>query len=80
MGFEPLKAFIRSIQDVWDIYWVDRITHEEAWNRMTTRGGSRISFVDWSTIVVAENTRSMIFAFDQDFYREGLNVIPASGL
>jgi predicted nucleic acid-binding protein len=78
LGFEPLKASIQSIQSVWDILWVDRVTHEEVWNRIVKREGSQLSFVDWSTIVVSENTRSAIFAFDQDFQKEGLTVIPAS--
>ncbi|HZA22937.1 MAG TPA: PIN domain-containing protein [Dehalococcoidia bacterium] len=78
LGFEPLKTFIESIQGVWDVLWVDRVAHEDAWRRMVGRNGSRLSFVDWSTIVAAENTRSTIFAFDQDFHQEGLMVIPSS--
>jgi predicted nucleic acid-binding protein len=77
IGFEPLREFIQSIQGLWDIFWVDRVTHEEAWSRMVRRGGGRINFVDWSTIVVAESTRSTIFTFDSDFAQEGLTVIPA---
>jgi predicted nucleic acid-binding protein len=75
-GFEPLKTFMQPVQNVWDILWLDRVIHEEAWNRMVRREGSQLSFVDWPTIVVAENSRSAIFAFDQDFQKEGLTVIP----
>ena len=75
LGFEPLKKFVQSIQGVIDIYWIDRVAHEEAWRRMVQHGGGRISLVDWSTIVVAEQTRSIIFAFDQDFSSQGLQVI-----
>ena len=79
LGFEPLRTFIQSIAGVFKIVWVDRLTHEEAWGRMVARDGTQLSFVDWSTVVVAEKTRSMVFAFDADFLREGLSVLPASG-
>jgi len=75
LGFELLQAFVQSMQGVIDIFWVDRAAHEEAWRRMVERGGGQISLVDWSTIVVAEKTRSTIFAFDQDFSAQGLQVL-----
>ena len=77
LGFEPLLAFIQSIRGIWATIWIDRFTHEEIWDRMRTRGGARLSLVDWSVIVSSEMTRSAIFAFDSDFSQEGLTVIPA---
>lgn len=47
LGFEALREFIQSIHGLWEIYWVDRITHEEAWGRMLEQGGGGVSFVDW---------------------------------
>ena len=76
LGFEPLRAFIQSIRGVWETILIDRSTHEEIWTRMRTRDGARLSLVDWSVIVSSERTRSAIFAFDSDFYLEGLTVIP----
>ena len=70
-------AFIESIQGVWEILWIYQSTHEQIWDRMKSRGGSRLSLVDWSVVVSAEETRSTIFAFDSDFSQEGLTVIPA---
>jgi len=75
LGFEALKLFVQGIQGSIEIFWIDRLIHEEAWRRMVERGGGRISLVDWSTIVVAERTRSTIFAFDQDFASQGLQVL-----
>ena len=75
LGFDPLKSFVQSIQNVWGILWIDRLNHEEAWKRMQDREGAHLSFVDWSTVVLAENTRSAVFAFDQDFRRLGRWVI-----
>lgn len=58
LGFAPLQQFIKSIHGVWETLWIDRLTHEEIWRRMDNRGGARLSLVDWSVIVSAENTRS----------------------
>ena len=79
LGFEVLRAFIQSIQGLWETIWIDRSTHETIWDRMRAKEGVRLSLVDWSVIVSAERTRSAIFAFDSDFSLEGLEVIPAAG-
>ncbi len=77
LGFESLKAFIDSIQGVWEILWIYQSAHEQIWKRMMARGGSRLSLVDWSVVVSAEKTRSTIFTSDSDFAQEGLTVISA---
>ena len=76
LGFDYLQSFIRSIYGGWETRWIDRIAHDEIWSRMESRGGARLSLVDWSVIVTAESTRSAIFTFDSDFALEGLTVIP----
>ena len=54
LGFESLKAFIDSIQGVWEILWIYQSAHEQIWKRMMARGGSRLSLVDWSAVVSAQ--------------------------
>ncbi len=76
LGSESLRAFIESIQGIWETLWIYQSTHEQLWNRMRAQGDSRLSLVDWSVIVSAENTRSTIFTFDSDFAQKGLTVIP----
>ena len=77
MGFAALRSFLDSVHGRWDIQWITRSAHDAIWQRMSASGGSRLSFVDWSVIVMAEQTRSAIFTFDSDFASEGLTVIPA---
>ncbi len=77
LGFEPLRAFMESIHGVWETLWIGQSTHGQIWDRMKARGDGRLSLVDWSVIVMAEETRSTIFTFDSDFVREGLTVVPA---
>ena len=77
MGFAALSSFLDSVQGLWEIRWIDRRMHDAIWQRMSASGGSRLSLVDWSVIVMAEQTRAAVFTFDSDFVNEGLTVIPA---
>ena len=76
LGFAALRSFMQSIRGVWEIQWIDQTAHEAIWERMDASGG-RLNLVDWSVIVMAEQTRSAIFTFDSDFAKEGLRVVPA---
>ena len=42
---------------------------------MRLRQGTGLSFVDWTTVVLAKSHEAKVFAFDDDFVREGLEVI-----
>lgn len=77
MGFAALRSFLNSVQGLWEIQWITRAAHDAIWQRMSASGGSRLSLVDWSVIVMAEQTRASVFTFDSDFAGEGLTVIPA---
>ena len=77
MGFASLRSFLDSVQGRWEIQWINRGMHDAIWQRMSASGGSRLSLVDWSVIVMAEQTRAAVFTFDSDFAGEGLRVIPA---
>ena len=77
LGLTQLQNFFRSIHRGWETRWIDRIVHDEIWNRMENHGGSRLSLVDWSVIVTAESARAAIFTFDSDFALEGLTVLPS---
>ncbi len=77
LGFAALRSFMESIEGLWEIQWIDQTAHDAIWERMDASGG-RLNLVDWSVIVMAEQTRSDIFTFDSDFAQQGLRVIPAS--
>lgn len=76
LGFQPLKTFMESIQDFFNIHWIDRATHGEAWKLMVAREGRGLSLVDWTTVVVARKLNASVFAFDEDFIQEGIVSIP----
>ena len=76
LGFDRLRAFIESMEGVWEILWIYRNTHEQIWERMKAQDDGRLSLVDWSLIVSAESSRATIFTFDSDFADKGLKVMP----
>lgn len=76
LGLTKLEALVESIRSVVRTYWVTQSVHDEAWNMLRVRGGRQLSFVDCSTIVVAHRLKAAVFAFDEDFSREGLALIP----
>ncbi|MBI2908666.1 MAG: type II toxin-antitoxin system VapC family toxin [Chloroflexi bacterium] len=75
LGFIPFQALVDSIQPAVRIVWVDRLVHSLAWEKMVARKGNGLSLVDWTTAVVAQKYNALVFAFDEDFDREGLPVI-----
>ena len=79
LGFSHLAGFVDSVREGVSILWMDRRNTWRSWELLQQRGGGQLNFVDCSTIIMAQDTRSAVFAFDRDFVREGLNVIPASG-
>lgn len=76
LGFDTLKVFVESIQDVVQVYWVTQPVHDEAWQMMVAHNGGGLSLVDCSAIVVAKKIGALLFAFDQGFAREGVPVVP----
>jgi len=77
LGFELLNTFMESLlSGVVNVLWVDSLIHHEAWRQMVKRQGSRLSLVDWVTVVSAERLKASLFTFDQDFRQEGITVFP----
>ncbi len=76
LGFATLATFVSGMQESMNVVWIDSDMHQETWNAIASRDGRGLSFVDWSTIVVARRLDAEIFTFDSDFLREGIRVIP----
>jgi len=73
LGFPVLKEFVESIEGIFSIYWVDEKLHKEAWQLLKER--QKVSFVDCSSFLIAEETGATIFAFDPDFKTQGFKVL-----
>ncbi|HLC29842.1 MAG TPA: PIN domain-containing protein [Dehalococcoidia bacterium] len=76
LSFEILRSLVDSLSSVAEVYWIGSRVHRDAWNRMTVKAGQGLSFVDWSTVVAAEEFHASIFAFDQGLRATGAMVIP----
>ncbi|MCH8205425.1 MAG: type II toxin-antitoxin system VapC family toxin [Chloroflexi bacterium] len=75
LGFDSLDRFVDSLRDVVGVVWVDGEIHRAAWDILKSRQGRRLSLVDCTVLVLAEALNAGVFAFDDDFAREGLQVL-----
>lgn len=75
LGYDPVAAFVGAAETLFEIEWIDMDTHRESWGLMVARW-PRLSLVDATTVVVAQQLRCTVFTFDEDFRQEGLPVIP----
>ena len=75
LGFSVLNSFVDSVRETVTILWVDSLNHWGSWDAMRERQGTSLSFVDWTTVALAKSLDAKLFAFDDDFVREGLEVI-----
>ncbi len=76
LGFECLKTFIETVPHIMQILWVESSITEEALKRMLANKGQKLSFVDWTTIVVSEKLRAYAFSFNDMLSKAGLRVFP----
>jgi predicted nucleic acid-binding protein len=76
LGLATLEKFVESIKESIYILWVDERPHWQAWEILKNRLRERLSFVDCTTIVLTKALNAKVFAFDEDFSREGLSLLP----
>lgn len=75
LGYPVLESFVNSLGAVVTILWIDRENHWQAWEILSGHQGRRLSFVDCTTLVLCKSLDAKLFAFDEDFVQEGLEVI-----
>ena len=60
-----------------DIVWISEEEFKDTWKKFKKAPSNKISFVDISNKVIMDNLKvSDIFAFDSDFKRLGLRIVP----
>ncbi len=75
LAFTVLDKFTNPIRDVVTIFWVDGLNHWSAWDLLKSHDGRDLSFVDCTLVLLAKSLNAKLFAFDQDFVTEGLEVL-----
>lgn len=76
LGFPVLQEFVSSIEGLIRVIWVDEELHRRAWALLQQR--QTVSLVDCTSFLIARGEGCQVFAFDEDFAREGLAVLPGS--
>lgn len=75
-GIAPLRKFAAGILPLLEIVWIERPLHEEAMRRLLKEGTRGVSFVDLTSfLLLRADARSFVFAFDDDFGKEGFRVL-----
>lgn len=75
-GVAPLRKFAAGILPLIAIVWVEQSMHEAAMRRLLKEGTRRVSFVDLTSfLLLRADPKSAVFAFDEDFEREGFRVL-----
>lgn len=75
LGIKASELFVDSIRESLHFLWVDRQIHWQAWEMLKATGSRDLSFVDCTTILLARNLNANVFAFDEDFKQQGINLI-----
>ena len=70
LGYQALLTFGEAVLAGFRTHWVDAQLHASAWALMASRPGNALSFVDWSTVVLAKELRATVFAFDRRLMQE----------
>lgn len=76
LGFDPLRTFMEGIENIVQVFWVDRTVHNEAWKQLLASHGAGLSFVDRTTALAAGHLRAHVFTFDRGFVQQGIPVMP----
>lgn len=75
LGWRPLELFAEATRTL-DVVWIDDVWHQEAETILLSRRRRDITIVDAAGFVVMRRLDlRAAFAFDDDFTREGLEVL-----
>jgi uncharacterized protein len=73
LGVEALRAFREQLAPLLQVVWVGAELHEKGLDLLLQRARRRLSLVDAvSFVLVRERQIDEVFAFDEDFERNGL--------
>lgn len=77
-GVDAVRRFRERIEPALEVRWVDRPMYDAAMAALLTAGAKDVSLVDWTSFAMMRASACRkAFAFDDDFTRQGFEVIPA---
>ncbi len=77
VGVDAVRALYLDMLPLMEIVWIDSGLLDRAMRALLAASSRRISLTDWTSItLMQERGWSQAFAFDEDFARQGLDVLP----
>ena len=77
VGVDAARAFYLDMLPLIEIVWIDSGLLDRAMRALLAASSRRISLTDWTSItLMQERGWPQAFAFDEDFARQGLDVLP----
>jgi len=77
IGIGAVRAFYLDMLPLMEVVWVDRALLDRAMGGLLAASLRRVSLTDWTSIaLMQERGWTAAFAFDEDFARQGVDLIP----
>ncbi len=77
-GVAAARVFYRDVLPLLDVVWIDEALLHRAMAALLAASHRRISLTDWSSVtLMRERGIGRVFAFDEDFARQGFELVPA---
>lgn len=77
VGVDAVRAFYLDMLPLMEIVWIDSGLLDRAMRALLAASSRRISLTDWTSItLMQERGWPQAFAFDEDFARQGIDVLP----
>lgn len=76
VGVEGARQLVADVEPALGVVWVDASVHHAATAAMLASGRRSISLVDWTSFeIMRAHGIEAVFAFDEDFERQGFRVL-----
>ncbi len=77
VGIGAVRAFYLDMLPLMEVVWVDRALLDRAMGGLLAASLRRVSLTDWTSIaLMQERGWTTAFAFDEDFARQGVDLVP----
>ena len=79
IGIAAVRIFYRDVLPVLNVIWIDEDLFHRAMSALLASSHRGVSLTDWSSITLMRE-RGIVhaFAFDDDFARQGFELVPAT--
>lgn len=78
LGMEAVRALVDDVLPAFELVFVDEPLHQAAVAALLASGARDVSLVDWTSFELMRWLGvGKAFAFDEDFARQGFDVLPA---